>query len=97
MKANIHPQYFPKAKIMCACGNSFETGATQETIHVQLCYNCHPFYTGQQRFVDTASLIDKFEKKRKEAKPVKAKTQHEEKDNSPKTLKEMLMQIKRQS
>ncbi len=96
MKADIHPQYYDQAKVVCACGNTFTVGSTKPEIHTQLCYNCHPFYTGQQRFVDTASLIDKFEKKRKGAKPLKTKTAKEEEDNQPKTLKEMLMQIKKQ-
>ena len=97
MKADIHPQYHPQARVICACGETFTTGSTREEIHVQLCSNCHPFYTGQQRFVDTASLIDKFEKKRKEAKPQKVKVVKEEKDDTgPRTLKEMLMAIKKQ-
>ncbi|MBI2036646.1 50S ribosomal protein L31 [Candidatus Microgenomates bacterium] len=96
MKADIHPPYFPQAQVVCACGNTFNVGSTKPEIHVQLCYNCHPFYTGQQRFVDAASLIDKFEKKRREAKPLKTKTAKEEEDSQPKTLKEMLMQIKKQ-
>ena len=97
MKASIHPQYYPEARIVCACGTTFTTGSTKEEIHVQLCSSCHPFYTGQQRFVDTASLIDKFEKKRKEAKPGKTKASKEkEEDSGPRTLKEMLMQIKKQ-
>ena len=97
MKADVHPQYYSEARIICACGKSFTTGSTREEIHVQLCSECHPFYTGQQRYVDTASLIDKFEKKRKEAKPIKAKVKLEEKDDTgPRTLKEMLMAIKKQ-
>lgn len=97
MKAQIHPQYYPQARVICTCGTTFTTGSTRQDIHVQLCSNCHPFYTGQQRFVDTASLIDKFEKKRKEAKPLKTRVIKEEKeDNQPKTLKEMLMAIKKQ-
>ena len=97
MKTGLHPQYFPQAQVICVCGNTFTTGSTRETLRVQLCYKCHPFYTGQQRFVDTASLIEKFEKKRKEAKPVKIKISKEEKEDSgPRTLKEMLMQIKKQ-
>lgn len=96
MKANIHPQYFNEARIVCVCGNTFTTGSTREEIHVQLCSNCHPFYTGQQKFVDAASLIDKFEKKRQEAKPRKVKAMEEKEDSGPRTLKEMLMQIKKQ-
>lgn len=97
MKANVHPQYYPEARIICACGTTYAIGSTREELHVQLCANCHPFYTGQQRFVDTASLIDRFEKKRKEAKPQKVKASKEEQeDKQPKTLKEMLMAIKRE-
>lgn len=97
MKADVHPQYFEQARIICGCGATFVTGSTREEIHVQLCSNCHPFYTGQHRYVDTASLIDKFEKKRKEAHPRKIKAQKEQSDdNQPKTLKEMLMQLKKQ-
>lgn len=97
MKANIHPKYFTQARIVCACGTTFTTGSTREEIHVQLCNNCHPFYTGQQKFVDTASLIDKFEKRRKGAKPLKVKVKVEDKEESgPRTLKEMLMQLKKQ-
>ena len=96
MKADVHPQYFEQARIICGCGTTYITGSTREEIRVQLCSNCHPFYTGQHRYVDTASLIDKFEKKRKEAQPRKIKAQKEQSDNQPKTLKEMLMQLKKQ-
>lgn len=99
MKASIHPQYYPQARIICVCGATFTTGSTREEVHVQLCSNCHPFYTGQQRFVDSASLIDKFEKKRKEARLDSRKARQakpEKEDTGPRTLKEMLMQIKHQ-
>lgn len=95
MKQAIHPQYFENAQVICACGNKFTTGSTQEVIHVELCSNCHPFYTGEQRFVDSASRIQKFEQKQKKAAEIKAtvvKKQEEQKkaDNAPKTLREML-------
>lgn len=97
MKANIHPQYFENAQVMCACGNRFTTGSTVAEIHVQLCSNCHPFYTGEQRFVDTASRIQKFEKKREVAKKhaqkrVKKEVAQKQKSESPKTLREMLLE-----
>lgn len=62
MKKDIHPQSF-QIKAVCACGNSFNTSSTQEDLRVTLCSVCHPFFTGQQKFVDTAGRIDKFHKK----------------------------------
>lgn len=63
MKAEIHPKYYPQAKVVCACGNSWTTGSTQEEIHVDICSNCHPFYTGVQRIVDTEGQVDRFYKR----------------------------------
>lgn len=63
MKKDIHPKYYPKAKISCACGNEFETGSTQEVIKVELCHLCHPLYTGKQKLVDTARRVEKFQEK----------------------------------
>ena len=99
MKASIHPQYFDKAQVICVCGNKFTTGSTHEVIHVELCNKCHPFYTGEQRFVDAASRIQKFQTKQKVAETHKATHQKkvEEKkkaDNAPKSLREMLMGVK---
>lgn len=96
MKTNIHPQYFEQATITCACGNKITTGSTQEVIHVELCSSCHPFYTGEQRFVDSASRIEKFQKKQgvaKEhlAKVVAKKEEQKKRDDAPKTLREMLL------
>lgn len=68
MKTNIHPNWFPEAKITCACGNSFTTGSTMEQIRVELCSNCHPFFTGQQKFVDTLGQVDRFVKKTESSK-----------------------------
>lgn len=67
MKTEIHPTYYPTATIKCACGQTFTIGSTSEELHVELCSNCHPFYTGQQKLVDTARRVDKFQK-RAEAK-----------------------------
>ncbi len=60
MKKDIHPKYYPKAKVTCACGNTFITGSTSEEIRVELCSNCHPFYTGKQKLVDSARRVEKF-------------------------------------
>lgn len=60
MKTGIHPNYFEKAKITCACGKVFVTGATQEEIRTDICSNCHPFYTGKEKLIDTAGRIERF-------------------------------------
>lgn len=65
---DIHPQYFEKATITCACGNSFTVGSTKENIRIELCSECHPFYTGKQKFVDTARRVEKFQEKMQKAK-----------------------------
>lgn len=63
MRAGIHPEY-QQITVTCSCGNSFETGSTlKQNLHVNVCYNCHPFYTGKQKIVDTAGRVDKFEKR----------------------------------
>lgn len=63
MKADIHPTYYPKAKVSCACGNTFAVGSTQESLHVSICSACHPFYTGQEKIVDTQGRVDRFKKR----------------------------------
>jgi large subunit ribosomal protein L31 len=60
MKDKIHPTYYPEAKVSCACGNTWVTGATQEEIRTDVCSACHPFYTGEQRIVDTAGQVERF-------------------------------------
>jgi len=60
MKEKIHPKYFPQATVICACGNTWKTGATVERIHTDVCSKCHPFFTGEQRIVDTAGQVDRF-------------------------------------
>lgn len=63
MKQNLHPQYYNEAKVKCACGNTWTTGSTMPEIHVNICSNCHPFYTGQEKIVDTRGRVDKFKKR----------------------------------
>lgn len=73
MKTGIHPTYYPSAKVTCSCGVTFEVGATVETIHVEVCSACHPFYTGKQNLVDTAGRVDKFKQRTEKAEALKAK------------------------
>lgn len=63
MKKDIHPEYHIDCKVTCACGNTFVTGSTMPEIRVELCNQCHPFYTGKQKFVDTARRVEKFQEK----------------------------------
>jgi len=63
MKEKIHPKYFPDAKVMCACGNSFTTGSTQPILKVEVCSKCHPFFTGEQRIIDAAGRVERFKRK----------------------------------
>lgn len=97
MKKNIHPVYY-QAKVTCACGHAFVTGSTLPEIHVDICSACHPFFTGSQRFVDTQGRVEKFMKKREEAKVYKsskkAKQVLAEKKEPPKSLREMLQSVK---
>ncbi len=65
MKKEIHPTYYPEAKVTCACGNTWTTGSTQPEIRTDICSQCHPFYTGEQRIVDTEGQVDRFLKKLK--------------------------------
>jgi large subunit ribosomal protein L31 len=62
MKKDIHPDY-KEASVTCGCGNAFKTRSTREKIAVEVCSNCHPFYTGKQKFVDTAGMVEKFQRK----------------------------------
>ena len=67
MKTAIHPKWFAQAKVTCSCGNTFMTGSTKEEIKVEVCSSCHPFFTGQQKFVDTLGRVEKFQAKQKAA------------------------------
>ena len=89
--------FFEDAKITCACGNTFTTGSTKKEIHVEICSQCHPFFTGQEKFVDTEGRVERFQRLKEAKKDVKPKKEVEaKKDNQPKTLKEMLMSLDKQ-
>lgn len=63
MRADIHPTYYSNATVSCVCGNTFTTGSTMKEIKVDICSNCHPFYTGKQKLIDTEGRVDRFRKK----------------------------------
>jgi len=63
MKPNTHPTYYTDAKVICACGNTWTTGSTKKVIHTDVCSRCHPFFTGEQRIVDSEGQVDRFYRK----------------------------------
>jgi large subunit ribosomal protein L31 len=99
MKAAIHPKWFDEAKVICACGNTFTVGATVPEIHVEVCYNCHPLYTGTMKFVDTAGRVDAFKARvagaskkvvnKTEKRKAKKERKLQEELNRPESLSEL--------
>jgi large subunit ribosomal protein L31 len=65
MKEKIHPKYYKDAKVTCACGNSFTTGATRKEMKVEVCSQCHPFFTGERKMMDTAGRVERFKRRYK--------------------------------
>ncbi len=99
MKKSLQPKVYKDCTVTCACGNTFTTISTEEKIAVDICSQCHPFYTGKQKFVDTEGRIEKFEKKLKisqakqeaaKSKKTSSKDNGKDKEKDKKTLKEML-------
>ena len=99
MKAKIHPKYYDEAEVICACGNIFKVGSTKEKIRIEVCSKCHPFFTGEMRYVDTMGRVEKFQQKQKYAKAKasllaekkRKKKEKQKQQRQPKTLREMLM------
>ena len=73
MKKNIHPNYYPKTKAKCTCGAEFEIGSTLESIKVEICSQCHPFYSGKDTIVDTAGRVERFKQRQAVAKKITPK------------------------
>ena len=65
MKNKIHPEYYTDAKVICACGNTFTTGSTKKLLKVELCSQCHPFFTGERRMIDTRGRVERFKRRYK--------------------------------
>lgn len=99
MKASIHPQWYPDAQVVCACGNMFTVGSTRQSIKVEICHKCHPFFTGEMKYVDTLGRVEKFQKKQVQAQATaavlaakkKKKLERAEEQRRPKSLREMLL------
>ncbi len=85
MKADIHPKFYDKAVAVCGCGKTYALGATVEKFNVDICANCHPFYTGKEKLIDTAGKVEKFKERRtKAASPKKEKKVRVAKNKKPK-------------
>lgn len=99
MQAKIHPQWYPEAQVVCSCGNMFTVGSTKPSIKVEVCHKCHPFYTGEMKYVDTLGRVERFQKRQKAAEKQKVavdlkkkkKQEKQEEIRHPKTLREMLL------
>jgi large subunit ribosomal protein L31 len=63
MKDKIHPKYYPEAKVICSCGNTFTVGSTKPVLKIEVCSKCHPFFTGEQRIMDTAGQVERFRRR----------------------------------
>lgn len=89
MKRDIHPKYYPEAEITCACGKAWKIGGTLEKAEIEICSACHPFYTGQEKLLDTAGRVEKFKAKKAkaEAAPKKAKKARVKKPAAEKAAK----------
>ena len=80
MKKETHPEYYPKAKVTCACGHVFYVGSTQKEMQTEICSACHPFYTGKEKLVDTAGRVEKFKKAKHAVKAKKRTTKKDKKE-----------------
>lgn len=106
MKATIHPTWYPNAKVVCACGNTFTVGSTVDSIRVELCALCHPFYTGTQKLVDTQGQVEKFTKRttnaqskaQERARILEARASRVQQTRGDKpSLKDLLMQARKRA
>lgn len=87
MKKGIHPKYYKDAKIKCFCGAELKTGSTQKEIDVEICSQCHPFYTGKKKMLDSTGRVDRFKKMTEKTAAKKAKTEKKEKKPAKKAKK----------
>jgi large subunit ribosomal protein L31 len=107
MNTAIHPKWYSEAKVSCACGNTFTLGATVPEIQVEVCYQCHPYYTGQMKFLDTAGRVDAFRARQKaankkvlskaERRKIKRAKKIREQMDRPDTLSALRASLKKES
>jgi large subunit ribosomal protein L31 len=88
VKAEIHPTWYPDARVHCACGSTFTTGSTTKEISVEICSACHPLFTGQQKLIDTAGRVDKFQQRVAQAEKKKAEAEERKRKKAEKVAAE---------
>ena len=99
MQSKIHPQFHEDTIVTCSCGNTFTTGSTKKNINVEVCSKCHPFYTGEQKFLDTKGTVDKFLQREKQGNEyrkiaaVKKGKKQGSQEKKTKSLKELLGEV----
>lgn len=95
MKTTIHPAYYHDTVVTCACGNTFTTGSTKQKMTLDVCSICHPFFTGQMKFVDAQGRVERFQAKMKAATYVKKRKRTQVNKEEPKTLRDMLKEARK--
>jgi large subunit ribosomal protein L31 len=93
VKKDIHPTWYPEAKVVCACGNAWTTGSTVKEIRVDVCSKCHPFFTGQQRIVDTAGQVERFTRKVETAQKLREEAKEREKARREREKSRQLVEL----
>lgn len=90
MKKDIHPEYYPDAKVICSCGNTFTVGSTKKMIRTDVCSACHPFFTGEQRLVDVGGQVERFIRRLEKRQEIRAEEQpHSEAEGEEAEAKEV--------
>ncbi len=105
MQTILHPKWYPDTKVTCSCGNTFTVGSTMPEIEVEVCSACHPFYTGQMKYVDTAGRVDAFKERKKKAqnkivskkqkRTIKKQKRIQRELEKPETLEELRKSLKK--
>lgn len=100
MKPKIHPTYFDDTQVVCACGNTFTTRSTKQSITIDVCSSCHPYFTGEHRFIDTKGRVERFQSKQRLADEIreklaskKSKKKGAQEERQTKSLKELLSEL----
>ena len=93
MKKDIHPKFYPDAKVICACGETWTTGSTKKEIRTDMCSVCHPFFTGEQRIVDTAGQVERFEKRMGQRREFESKAVARERKRAQRRAREIVVEI----
>lgn len=97
MKKDVHPKYYSNSIVTCACGHTFITGSTKKSLQVDICSQCHPFFTGQMKFIDIQGKVEKFQAKQAKAKNYVKKNKKGKGKSGPivhKSLKELMQEAK---